>query len=126
MAAYFVLQRNCYKLYKIKVSEEQNRTGQGRAGSDRTGPGRARDGRAGLVMVLCSQYWRMIIEMNIVFRSINAYFVHHGNYFSFINTNFIAVLYYNYYYYSITSYLAYSAVFTHYSLLVVIVVVVGT
>lgn len=106
----------------------KNRTEQGRAGSDRTGPGRARDGRAGLVMVmvLCSQYWRMIIEMNIVFRSINAYFVHHGNYFSFINTNFIAVLYYNYYYYSITSYLAYSAVFTHYSLLVVIVVVVGT
>lgn len=64
--------------------------------------------------------------MNIVFRSINAYFVHHGNYFSFVNTNFIAVLYYyNYYYYSITSYLAYSAVFTRFSV-VVIIVVVGT
>lgn len=59
MAAYFVLQRNCYKLYNIS----KRRTEQGRAGSDRTGPGRARDGRAGLVIVLCSQYWRMIIGL---------------------------------------------------------------
>lgn len=45
--------------------------------------------------------------MNIVFRSINAYFVHHGNYFSVLNTNFLAVLYYYNYYYFITSYFAY-------------------